>query len=78
MGADMKVVGRAAIVQGVPALSGAHVEAMDLRGGAALMLAGLAAQGNTVLTGISHILRGYEAPEQVIRSLGGDMQYIPR
>lgn len=76
MGANMKVVGRAAVVQGVPCLSGAHVEAMDLRGGAALMLAGLAAQGDAVLTGISHILRGYEEPDRVIRSLGGDIRLI--
>ncbi len=73
MGADMKVAGRVAVVQGVPYLSGARVEAMDLRGGAALLVAAMSAQGTSTLTGVPHILRGYEAPDEVLRSLGGDI-----
>ena len=71
MGADIKVEGKVAIVQGVPKLYGASVEATDLRGGAALVIAALAANGVTRINNISHIDRGYEAIETVISSLGG-------
>ena len=58
-------------VEGVRHLKAASVEATDLRGGAALMIAGLAAEGETVITNLHHIRRGYEFPEKVLASLGG-------
>ena len=67
MGADISVAGRVAVVTGVPALYGAQVRCTDLRGGAALMVAGLAAQGETRIGDIFHIQRGYEDP---VRDLG--------
>ena len=59
MGADIRVEGRVAVVCGVPRLFGAHVRATDLRGGAALAVAALGAEGETVLSGLRHIRRGY-------------------
>ena len=70
MGATVKIEGRVCVVEGVPALYGAQVEATDLRGGAALVLAGLAAEGVTRVYGLHHILRGYENMEQVLLSAG--------
>lgn len=60
MGAKIKVEGKVAIVEGVDHLTGAPVEAWDLRGGAALVVAGLAAQGRTEIEGVEYIRRGYE------------------
>ncbi|MGN1404530.1 MAG: UDP-N-acetylglucosamine 1-carboxyvinyltransferase [Ruminococcus sp.] len=71
MGARIHVSGRIAVVTGVRSLSGAAVAATDLRGGAAMVLAGLAAQGRTEIRQISHIDRGYETIETVLRSVGG-------
>ncbi len=70
MGADIRVAGRAAVIKGVPKLHGAQVRATDLRGGAALIVAGLGAQGRTEMTDICHIDRGYDSPEEVLRSVG--------
>lgn len=70
MGADITLEGRAALIKGVPRLSGAFVEATDLRAGVALVLAGLVAEGITVVENISHILRGYEGLENKLSSLG--------
>ncbi|MEW6081392.1 MAG: UDP-N-acetylglucosamine 1-carboxyvinyltransferase [Bacillota bacterium] len=70
MGANVKVEGRAAVVKGVPHLSGAMVEATNLRSGAALVLAGLVAEGNTCVRGTCHIDRGYERLEEKLRCLG--------
>ncbi len=71
MGADIKVEGRVCVVNGVSRLTGAVVRAEDLRGGAALMIAGLKAQGVTTLRNIHHIERGYEEAERYITQLGG-------
>ena len=60
MGASITVEGRAAIIKGVDALTGANVKATDLRGGAALLIAGCMAQGCTTITDIQYIERGYE------------------
>lgn len=60
LGAKIKVEGRVAVVEGVPRLSGAPVECTDLRGGAALVVAALAAQGDTIITNLHHLDRGYE------------------
>ncbi|SDC74250.1 UDP-N-acetylglucosamine 1-carboxyvinyltransferase [Paenibacillus sp. UNCCL117] len=70
MGADIRVDLNAAIIRGVPRLYGATVEATDLRAGAALVIAGLAAQGTTVIEQIHHIDRGYDRIENMLRSLG--------
>ncbi len=73
MGADIRVEGRVAVVQGKKKLTGARVEATDLRAGAALVLAGLAAEGETIVEKPFHIDRGYENLEKKLRSLGADI-----
>lgn len=73
MGADIRVEGRVAIVKGVKKLTGAYVETSDLRAGASLVTAGLAAEGATVLANINHIDRGYENFEQKLRGLGAQI-----
>lgn len=70
MGAHIKVEGRVAVVEGVPYLSGAPVECTDLRGGAALVLAALAAQGSTEITQLQHLERGYEALTDTLAGVG--------
>lgn len=76
MGADIRVEGRVAVIQGVKALLGAKVQATDLRGGAALILAALKAKGNTEVDFVYHIDRGYENLEQKLHSLGADIKRI--
>lgn len=73
LGANIKVEGRVAVVEGVERLSGAQVQAADLRGGAALVVAGLAAEGLTQVGHICYIDRGYEALEQTLTSLGAQI-----
>nr|NNM91267.1 UDP-N-acetylglucosamine 1-carboxyvinyltransferase [Bacilli bacterium] len=73
MGAMIKLDLRTAFVQGVPRLSGAIVEATDLRAGAALVLAGLAASGTTIVDRVDHIDRGYESLEKQLRQLGANV-----
>lgn len=73
MGANIKVDGRTAVVKGIRKLSSATVIAQDLRGGAALVLAGLAAEGETVVENIRHIDRGYENIHDVLNKLGADI-----
>ena len=70
MGASIKVDLRTAFIRGIPELTGAAVEATDLRAGAALVIAGLGAEGRTILDHVYHIDRGYEAMELQLRSLG--------
>ena len=77
MGADISVADRVAVVTGVPELFGAQVRCTDLRGGAALMVAGLAAQGTTRIEDIFHIRRGYEDPVRDLRLLGADIEDDP-
>lgn len=76
MGADIRVEGKLAIVDGVEKLVGAQVKATDLRAGAAMIIAGLMAEGTTEITDIYHIDRGYENFEQKFIQLGGDIQRI--
>ncbi|MCS7032177.1 MAG: UDP-N-acetylglucosamine 1-carboxyvinyltransferase, partial [Gloeomargarita sp. SKYG116] len=76
MGANIRVKGNHALIQGVPFLSGAPVTATDLRASAALVLAGLAAQGETVISGLHHLDRGYERLEEKLRTIGADIQRI--
>ncbi len=73
MGANIRTDGRSAVVSGVRALSGAPVTASDLRAGAALILAGLAAEGVTEVCSISHIERGYVDIVPKLRSVGADI-----
>ena len=74
MGADIKVTGRSAVVRGVEALSGANVVARELRGGAALVVAALAANGRTVINGTEFIDRGYEHIERCLRQCGANIR----
>jgi UDP-N-acetylglucosamine 1-carboxyvinyltransferase len=77
MGANIRVKGQNAIVQGVSFLSGAPVLATDLRASAALVLAGLAANGTTTISGLHHLDRGYENIEAKLRNLGASLERIP-
>ncbi|MBZ0160954.1 UDP-N-acetylglucosamine 1-carboxyvinyltransferase [Candidatus Methylomirabilis sp.] len=76
MGADIKVIGTTAFVQGVPMLSGAPVMATDLRASASLVLAGLAAQGITTVSRVYHLDRGYESIEQKLLGLGANIERV--
>ncbi|MCI5794334.1 MAG: UDP-N-acetylglucosamine 1-carboxyvinyltransferase [Ruminococcus sp.] len=76
MGADIQVLGKVAIVKGVRRLHGANVEATDLRGGAAMVVAALAADGITEISKITHIDRGYEKIEEAVTTLGGDIRRV--
>jgi UDP-N-acetylglucosamine 1-carboxyvinyltransferase len=74
MGADIALSGRSAHVTGVPKLAGAPVMATDLRASAGLIVAALAAEGETVVSRVYHIDRGYERIEEKLRSLGADIR----
>ena len=76
MGADIKVEGHSAIIKGVKELSAAPVMASDLRGGAALVLAGLVSEGTTELSRIYHLDRGYVKLEEKLNSLGADIKRV--
>ncbi len=76
MGALIKVDLRTAFVKGVRELTGAAVQATDLRAGAALVLAGLAAQGSTIIDRVYHIDRGYETLEVQLRNLGAHIERV--
>jgi UDP-N-acetylglucosamine 1-carboxyvinyltransferase len=76
MGANIKVKGNHAIVEGVTALSGATVTATDLRASAALVIAGLAAHGKTVMQGLHHLDRGYDNLEAKMRNLGAKIERV--
>ncbi len=73
MGADIRTVGRVAVVCGGKRLRGAAMEAPDLRGGAALVTAALAAEGSSTVGGLHHIERGYESIESALSQLGADI-----
>ena len=74
MGADITLSGRSAHVRGVPRLSGAQVMATDLRASAGLVVAALAAEGDTVINRVYHIDRGYERIEEKLRRLGAEIR----
>jgi len=76
MGADIEVEGRTAVVRGVPTLSGAPVMASDLRASAGLVLAGLAAEGETVMSRVYHLDRGYAGFEKKLAALGADIERV--
>ena len=74
MGADIRTEGRCALVWGVPKLRGAEVRASDLRGGAALVIAALAAEGETRICGPEYLDRGYESVETSLAELGAEIE----
>jgi UDP-N-acetylglucosamine 1-carboxyvinyltransferase len=74
MGANIKIDGHRALIKGVSSLKGCLIEAPDLRGGAALVLAGLAAKGITKVAGVNHIDRGYEKFEEKLSSVGAQIK----
>ena len=76
MGANIQVHGRNAAVFGVEKLHGAKVNATDLRSGAALLLAALAAEGETIVEGSAFVERGYEKLEDALTFLGGRVQLV--
>ena len=76
MGAQIKTEGRVAVVQGVRQLSAAELVSPDLRGGASLVIAALAAEGTSTIGGTAHIDRGYESIENALRSVGADIKRI--
>ena len=77
MGADIQVAGRTAMVSGVGRLHGASLRSTDLRGGAALVVAALGAEGATQVFELRHIKRGYQALDKNLRTLGADIREVP-
>jgi UDP-N-acetylglucosamine 1-carboxyvinyltransferase len=77
MGANINVHGKSAIVRGVPYLSGAPVMATDLRASVSLVLAGLAARGETIVNRVYHLDRGFETVERKLAACGADIERIP-
>ena len=77
MGAKIIVEGNSAIITGVETLTGAQVMASDLRASAALVIAGLAAEGETIVERIYHIDRGYECIEEKLQQVGADIKRVP-
>lgn len=77
MGADIKQEGRAAVITGVEKLMGAQVTASDLRGGAALICAALAAEGQSEINGLEHVERGYENTVEKLSALGAEVSTTP-
>ncbi|MBI5183825.1 MAG: UDP-N-acetylglucosamine 1-carboxyvinyltransferase [Nitrospinae bacterium] len=76
MGADITIDGHSAVIRGVPSLSGAQVMATDLRASASLILAGLSAKGDTIISRIYHIDRGYECIEKKLEGLGAKIKRV--
>lgn len=76
MGAKITTEGKTAVIKGVRKLYGATVKATDLRGGAALVMAGIVAKGDTRIENVEYILRGYDKFDQKLKSLGADIHFI--
>ena len=76
MGADINVHGSSAIIRGVPELSGAPLMATDLRASVSLILAGLAAKGETIVNRVYHLDRGYERVEDKLAACGADIERV--
>ncbi|MCL2202099.1 MAG: UDP-N-acetylglucosamine 1-carboxyvinyltransferase, partial [Oscillospiraceae bacterium] len=79
MGCTIRVTERTAIIEGIPYLTGAPIKAADLRAGAALVIAGLCARGETVIEGVDYIERGYEKMIEKLTAIGADIKavYVP-
>jgi UDP-N-acetylglucosamine 1-carboxyvinyltransferase len=78
MGAEIRQEGRSAIIRGVPRLMGAQITASDLRAGAALVCAALAAEGQSEISGLEHLDRGYENMVHKLSSLGAQVNNLPK
>jgi UDP-N-acetylglucosamine 1-carboxyvinyltransferase len=76
LGAKIQIEGKIAVMEGVPRLSGATVMATDLRASASLVIAGLVADGETLIERIYHLDRGYDEMEIKLRAIGADIQRI--
>ena len=76
MGAQIKIEDNVAVINGIKILSGAHVMASDLRASVALVIAGLAAQGETSVSRIYHLDRGYEHIEEKLQKLGANIKRV--
>ena len=76
MGANIEIAKDVAVIRGVDGLHGARVKATDLRAGAALIMAGLAAEGETVVDDMVHVWRGYEAIDEKLKSLGAKVELL--
>ncbi len=76
MGAKITIDGKTAVIKGVKKLSNANVTATDLRGGAALVLAGISIKGQTNVENIEYVLRGYENFDEKLRRVGVDIEVI--
>jgi UDP-N-acetylglucosamine 1-carboxyvinyltransferase len=76
LGADISTTGHHAVIRGVPRLSGAEVQAHDIRAGAAMVVAGLAAEGETTISGVHHIDRGYDDLVGRLSAVGADIRRI--
>lgn len=76
LGGKLEIDGRTAVIEGVESLTGAPVTATDLRMGAALIVAGVAAQGETLIDGVEHILRGYERLEEKLTQIGAVCEWV--
>lgn len=77
MGAKINVDGRIAVIEGIEKLSGAPVCATDLRAGAAMVIAGLTAEGETTINNLTHIDRGYEKLEEKLVRVGAKLRRVP-
>ena len=77
LGADIRLEGNTAIIKGVPKMTGAPLMATDLRASACLVLAGLVAEGDTVVDRVYHIDRGYENIEEKLGGLGARIRRLP-
>ena len=78
MGADISLEGHTAFIRGIDSLSAAPVMATDLRASASLVLAGIAASGETLVDRIYHVDRGYERIEEKLRQLGATIERVAR
>ncbi|NLL70449.1 MAG: UDP-N-acetylglucosamine 1-carboxyvinyltransferase [Epulopiscium sp.] len=76
MGAQIKVEGRIAVIEGIPSLSATEVSALDLRAGAAMVLAALAAEGESIVTNVQYVDRGYESLEEKLNGLGANIRRV--
>jgi len=76
MGSSIRVDGRTAVIEGIPYFTGAPIKASDLRAGAALVIAGLAAHGRTTIEGVNYIERGYEKMVSKLNAVGADVKVV--
>jgi UDP-N-acetylglucosamine 1-carboxyvinyltransferase len=76
MGANIKVEGESALITGVPRLTGAPVMATDLRASVSLIIAGLAAEGETIVNRVYHLDRGFERIEEKLKGCGADIERL--